>query len=175
MKDAKEVGLLDAEDESGVLGTHGLGVAQAEPELDPVAEGEGEGGHDLGRDALGDEVVERDAHADHGRGAAAQLPELGEVDAEVGEGVHGEDGHVEQVGHLDASALQPLVLVRLQAPERLGVEPERAQLPPREVVLLHVLPREHEYGLAPPAEERHALVARERHRHGRAHARSRRI
>lgn len=169
-QDAEELVLLDAEHQSGVLGAHELGVAQPEAELGPVAEGERKGGHDLRRDALGNEVVEGDAHADHGRGAAAQLPELGEVDAEVREGVHGEDGHVEQVGDLDPPALQPLLLVRLQAPERLGVESERAQLPPREEVLLDVLPREDEDGLAPPAEERHALVARQRHRQRRAHA-----
>jgi hypothetical protein len=101
-------------------------------------------------------MVEGDAHGCHLRPRVPQRPELREVHAEVRERVHRKHGHVQQVGDLDAPAMQPLVLVGLQLLQLCLLEAQCAQLPPREVLLLDVLPGQREDGLSPPAKELHA-------------------
>jgi hypothetical protein len=174
---ANELWLLDPKDEFAFLWPHNLGVLQTEAELGPVAERQRKGGHDLRRDALCDEVLESDAHGHERLRAAAQLPELCEVDTKVCQRVHRKDNHVDEVRYLNAAPLQPLVLVRLQLFQRLRLDAESAEIAPRKVVVLHVLPGEHQDRLPEDAEQLYALQRRERHCHRRhsAHASRRRI
>lgn len=126
----------------------------AQAERRPRREREAEETHDLGAHAALLHLLVRYAHLVERVVIPLHAVQLTDVREHVGERVHGEHGHLGEVGEAQPASVDPLGLVVLQHVQTLRrALVIVAQLPPGEVARLHVGPREHGVRLVPPAED----------------------